>query len=178
MFKQQIAGGGPLTITHPDVQRYFMTIPEAVQLVMQAAVLGQGGEVFMLDMGEPVRIVDLAKDLIELSGLRVGQDIDITFTGLRPGEKLTEELSHNGNRYLPSAHEKVFIAEAADSQLPSNLDIGLQHLQRAIRQNDPRIILRCLHEIVPEFQPALHENATMTIPLPAATHAMVPAAAG
>ncbi len=177
VFKQQIASGGPLTITHPDVQRYFMTIPEAVQLVMQAAVLGQGGEVFMLDMGEPVRIVDLAKDLIELSGLRVGQDIDITFTGLRPGEKLTEELSHNGNHYLPSAHEKIFIAEAADSQLPATLEVGLQRLQRATRHNDTLTISRCLREIVPEFRPALNEDPAAAVLLPAVTPNMVPVTA-
>ena len=119
-FKQQIAAGGPITITHPDMKRYFMTIPEAVQLVLQAAVLGQGGEVFMLDMGEPVKIVDLAQDLIELSGLEVGRDIEIVFTGMRPGEKLHEELFISGETYRRTEHQKIFVIESATGTvLPS-----------------------------------------------------------
>ncbi|MGB4804106.1 MAG: nucleoside-diphosphate sugar epimerase/dehydratase, partial [Anaerolineae bacterium] len=115
-FKQQIAAGGPVTITDPEMTRFFMTIPEAVQLVLQASVLGNGGEVFMLDMGEPVRILDLARDLIELSGLREGRDIDIVVTGMRPGEKLYEELFVPGETYQPTAHEKIMIAARASQR--------------------------------------------------------------
>jgi FlaA1/EpsC-like NDP-sugar epimerase len=107
IFNKQIAAGGPVTVTHPEMQRYFMTIPEASQLVLQAAAMGQGGEIFVLDMGEPVRIVDLAKELITLSGFRPGEDIEIVFTGPRPGEKLFEELSIAGEDMLPTGHPKI-----------------------------------------------------------------------
>lgn len=110
LFKQQIAMGGPVQVTHPEVRRFFMTIPEAVQLVLQAASLGKGGEIFALDMGEAIRIVDLAQDLIRLSGLKVGHDIDIEFTGLRPGEKLFEEVFVPGEAYERTASAKIFVA--------------------------------------------------------------------
>jgi FlaA1/EpsC-like NDP-sugar epimerase len=109
-FRRQIARGGPVTVTHEEIRRYFMTIPEAVQLVLQAAALGEGGETFVLDMGEPVKIVDLAKDLIRLSGLEEGKDIDIVFTGLRPGEKMFEELFLEGEEYDRTEHAKIFVA--------------------------------------------------------------------
>jgi FlaA1/EpsC-like NDP-sugar epimerase len=110
-FKQQIAQGGPITITHPDICRYFMTIPEAVQLVLQSAVLGRGGEILMLDMGQPVKIVDLAKDLIRLSGYEVDKDIKIQFSGLRPGEKLYEELFIQGEEYEPTEQKKFGLSK-------------------------------------------------------------------
>ncbi len=109
IFKEQIRAGGPVTITHPDMVRYFMTIPEAAQLVLQAAALGQGGEIFVLDMGEPVKIIDLARDLITLSGFRPGEDIEIRVSGLRPGEKLYEELSLDGEDVSRTAHPKIGI---------------------------------------------------------------------
>jgi FlaA1/EpsC-like NDP-sugar epimerase len=155
LFREQIARGGPVTVTHPDVRRYFMTIPEAVQLVLQAAALGGGGEVFLLDMGEPVRIVDLAKDLIELSGLELGRDIDLTFTGLRPGEKLFEELFVEGEEYAPTRHEKVFILHnGAMSSGPSpDLQQCVAELLTLAREGEDLQIRAKLRELVPEYMP-------------------------
>lgn len=110
VFQRQIAAGGPITITHPDMRRYFMTIPEAVELVLQASVLGKGGEIFVLDMGQPVRILDLATDLIRLAGLEPGRDIEIAYSGARPGEKLDEELFLSGEAYHHTCHDKIFVA--------------------------------------------------------------------
>jgi FlaA1/EpsC-like NDP-sugar epimerase len=107
-IQEQIMAGGPVTV-HPDATRYFMTIPEAAQLVIQAGAMGTGGEIFVLDMGEPVRILDLAQDLIRLSGLEIGRDIDIVFVGLRPGEKLHEEVFAEGEQPSPTAHEKILV---------------------------------------------------------------------
>ncbi|GAB4279667.1 MAG: nucleoside-diphosphate sugar epimerase/dehydratase [Candidatus Promineifilaceae bacterium] len=150
-FRQQIANGGPVTVTHPEMKRFFMTIPEAVQLVLQAATLGQGGEVFILDMGEPVKIVDLARDLIQLSGLEVGRDIDIIFTGMRPGEKLFEELFVSGETYKRTAHEKIFLAADASHLVPDKLDGSIDDLIAAAQRNEAAGIYQTLRTLIPEF---------------------------
>lgn len=151
-FRRQIADGGPLTVTHPEMKRYFMTIPEAVQLVLQAAVLGKGGEIFMLDMGEPVKIVDLARDVIELSGLEVGHDIDIQFTGIRPGEKLHEELFTPGESYRRTEHEKVFVIEsAANALLPSQLNQSVASLEQAVYDHQIDQLKAVLQELLPDL---------------------------
>lgn len=151
-FKKQIAAGGPITITHPEMQRYFMVIPEAVQLVLQAAVMGQGGEIFMLDMGEPVKIVNLARDMIRLSGLEIGHDIEINFSGIRPGEKLFEELFSEGETYGRTVHEKIMIATHASSFQPHHLDETIAGLEAAALANDDTAALAQLHRLVPEFK--------------------------
>jgi len=114
LFKKQIENGGPLTVTHKDITRYFMTIPEAAQLVLEAGGMGQGGEIFIFDMGESVRIFNLAKNMIKLSGLRYPEDIDIMITGLRPGEKLYEELLANGENTMPTYHKKIMISKSRE----------------------------------------------------------------
>ncbi|MFB2971794.1 polysaccharide biosynthesis protein [Aerosakkonema sp. BLCC-F183] len=152
-FKRQIAEGGPITITHPDITRYFMTIPEAVQLVLQAAVLGKGGEVFMFNMGQPVKIFDLAKDLIRLSGYEVGKDIDIVFTGLRPGEKLYEELFIEGEKYDPTQHEKIMTVANAAGIVPEIVDFKVDALCAAADKNDTYSIVFLLKQLLPEYKP-------------------------
>ncbi|MEY2831902.1 MAG: hypothetical protein RLZZ574_1160 [Cyanobacteriota bacterium] len=150
-FKKQIAKGGPVTITHPDITRYFMTIPEAVQLVLQASVLTRQnslGQIFMLNMGQPVKIVDLARDLINLSGYEVGQDIDIVFTGLRPGEKLYEELLVEGEEYESTTHEKVLVVKDASRIIPPNLDTTIDILCQAAKHNDINLIVFLLDRLV------------------------------
>lgn len=156
-FRQQIAAGGPVTVTDPEMCRFFMTIPEAVQLTLQAAVLGKGGEVFVLDMGRAIKIVDLATDMITLSGLQVGRDIDIVFTGLRPGEKLFEELFIPGESYERTHHPKIFIAKNASSFIPMGLELAILELAEAAELNDRAAIIHGLQRIVPEFQ-IMHEE--------------------
>lgn len=153
LFKEQIAAGGPITITHPEMTRFFMTIPEAVQLVIQAASLATPGQIYALDMGEPVRIVDLAKDLVELSGLKLGRDIEIVYTGLRPGEKLHEELFTREEQRTATAYEKIFIAQSPpvdSSQLYHTIDLLAQYAA----QMDEAAIRKTLRELVPDFQEA------------------------
>lgn len=149
-FLRQIRAGGPITITHPDMQRYFMTIPEAVQLVLQAAVLGQGGEVFVLDMGEPIKIVDLASDLIRLSGLRVGDDVEIHFTGLRPGEKLFEELARDDESLQPTSHHTILCSRLGIP--PAGVHAHVDALvQSAMRRDEDIVLRKRIAELVPEY---------------------------
>ena len=151
-FKRQIASGGPITITHPDMRRYFMTIPEAVQLVIQAAALGPGGGIYVLDMGEQVKIVDLARDLIELSGLEVGRDIDIVFTGVRPGEKISEELFAEGEEHSATGHENICVVHDESLIDGHRLEADIHELERTAREMDGEKIRAKIKEIVPEFR--------------------------
>ncbi len=150
-FLRQIQTGGPVTVTHPEMRRYFMTIPEAVQLVLQAGAIGKGGEVFVLDMGEPVKILDLATDLIRLSGLEVGSDVEIRFTGTRPGEKLYEELFFDSESALPTDHPKVL--RARNGALPIGLGTMVDLLVDGAGHGWTDVQLRALLlRLVPEFR--------------------------
>ncbi len=150
LFRQQIASGGPVTVTHKEITRYFMTIPEACQLIMQAGTMGQGGEIFVLDMGEPVKVSYLAEQMIRLSGNVVGEDIEIVYTGLRPGEKLYEELFHEQEDLNETAHEKIFLAESrmADWQVVSS---SLQAMTIACEHYDDKNCRELLKQLVPEM---------------------------
>lgn len=152
LFKKQIAQGGPVTVTNAEVTRYFMTIPEAVQLVIQAGSLGQGGEVFVLDMGEPVKIIDLAKDLIKLSGLKFSEDIEIKITGLRPGEKLYEELLNENENNIATEHERIFITRLEEIDL-KKLKKTLDELEIKVNNGDTAGIISLLVELVDTYKP-------------------------
>lgn len=152
-FRRQIARGGPVTVTDPKMTRYFMTIPEAAQLVLQAAATGVGGQIYMLDMGEPVKIVDLARQMITLSGFRPDEDIDIVFTGARPGEKLFEELRTEGEDILPTVHPKVMVWH----HRPSPWDVIQAHLAELAKLTnclDRDTVVTALQETIPEYDPA------------------------
>lgn len=151
-FKKQIADGGPITITHPDIVRYFMTIPEAVQLVLQAAEIGSGGEIFVLDMGKPIKIIDLAHDMINLSGYKVGEDIKVVTTGLRPGEKLYEELFIAGEVYERTKHRKILIASNASSMIIKNLESSTDTLISYTDNQSDQVILDQLKGLLADFQ--------------------------
>jgi FlaA1/EpsC-like NDP-sugar epimerase len=161
-FREQIAQGGPVTVTHPEITRYFMSIPEAAQLVLQAGLMGQGGEIFALDMGEPVRIVDLARDMIRLSGL-TEDDIKIVFTGLRPGEKLFEEVLADGEQTLATPHPKVRIARARSVD-GGWLDALIAWLQQTGAPED-REVRSALARWVPEYgsKQIRHESVSRSI---------------
>jgi FlaA1/EpsC-like NDP-sugar epimerase len=180
-FQKQISRGGPVTVTHPEMRRYFMTIPEAVQLVLQAAALGEGGEVFILDMGEPVKIVDLAVDLIRLTGLRPylrqpgaaqpvdgkgrDWDIEVVFTGLRPGEKLYEELIVEGEKAAPTCHEKILVSRNGCDGLPCPVDLesAVDALGALAREGDAEGCRAKLQEIVPSYRWAVQDRGQVLV---------------
>lgn len=149
LFKHQIARGGPVTITHPDMKRYFMTIPEAVYLVLQAAAMGKGGETYVLNMGQQVRILDLAEDLIRLSGLEPGKDIEIAYTGIRPGEKLSEDLWEEGKQFTPTRHPDIFQLEDNTNLTGGELKKTIDHLLHLSEAGDATGIVQLADESIP-----------------------------
>jgi FlaA1/EpsC-like NDP-sugar epimerase len=151
LFEEQIRTGGPVTVTHPDITRYFMTIPEAVSLIMQGAAMGTGGEIFVLDMGEPVRIRDLAEKMVQLSGLQPGRDIEIRYTGLRPGEKLFEELFYASEALGKTSHPKLLLANCMTMDGPA-LDVVMERLDDALHHADLLQVHEVVKSIVPEFK--------------------------
>ncbi|HJU39437.1 MAG TPA: nucleoside-diphosphate sugar epimerase/dehydratase [Tahibacter sp.] len=150
LFRDQIRAGGPVTVTHPEITRYFMTIPEACQLILQAEVLGNGGEIFALDMGEPIRIRDLAEQMIRLTGKIPGRDVQIAYTGLRPGEKLFEELFHPLENYTGTAHAKIFLAQPR-SMSWELLNAQLARATQAVIEFDEDALRRCVSSLLPDF---------------------------
>ena len=163
IFQRQIEAGGPVTVTHPEMMRYFMTIPEASQLVMQAGAIGRGGEIFVLDMGSPVRILDLARELIARNGLREGEDIEIRFCGVRPGEKLNEELAGDGEATRPTMHPKIRVWELPPAD-PRQVARGLEILGGAVNgTNDDAV--GALRRCVPEYRPFPERAAESAAPL-------------
>jgi len=152
IFTEQIRRGGPVTVTHPEIKRFFMTIPEAVQLVLQASVMGQGGDVFVLDMGEQIRVADLARNMILLSGRIPDQDIKIVYTGLRPGEKMYEELFDCDERVEPTAHDKIKRAVSQAAIGPGEFDRHLRELEKLTQGGDQEATMRKLKEMVTTYQ--------------------------
>ena len=150
-FKEQIENGGPVTVTHPDIIRFFMTIPEACRLVMEAATMGEGNEIFVFEMGKAVKIVDLATRMIELAGYRPGEDIEIEFTGLRPGEKLYEEVLSDKENTIPTENKKIMIAKVRHYEYADILDTyaEFEKLSRTVKIMDT---VRLMKKVVPEFK--------------------------
>jgi FlaA1/EpsC-like NDP-sugar epimerase len=151
LFRSQIEKGGPVTVTHPEITRYFMTIPEACALVLEAGTMGKGGEIFIFDMGKSVRIVDLAKKMISLSGLTLGKDIQIRFTGLRPGEKLYEELLNSKENTIPTHHPRILIAKVREYDA-GEVALQIDELIRLAGSGHEKDVVQKMKDIVPEFK--------------------------
>ena len=157
LFERQLREGGPLTVTHPDMERYFMTVHEAVELVLQASAMGardsrHDGRIFVLDMGKPVRILDLARQMARLAGFDPDQDIEIRITGLRPGEKLREELFHDAEASRPSEHPSLHLAQPRHGDI-ATLRAAMDRVADACRSGDAARVIGLLAELVPEYQP-------------------------
>ena len=163
IFQRQIEAGGPVTVTHPEMKRYFMTIPEASQLVMQAGAIGKGGEVFILDMGQPVLILELARELIHRNGLVPGEDIEIRFSGVRPGEKLYEELARDDEQTRPTGHPRIRVWQLPPAH-PARVAEGLTDLAAAA-QGSAADAVAALSRWVPEYRP---DNSARSTTLPQA----------
>ncbi|EPR69948.1 polysaccharide biosynthesis protein [Cyclobacterium qasimii] len=163
-FRSQIKNGGPITVTHPEITRYFMTIPEAVQLVLEAGTMGKGGEIFVFDMGKPIKIVDLAKKMIQLAGLEEGKDIDIVFSGLRPGEKLYEELLSSAELTQPTHHHKISIAKVLEYPY-SEANVAISELLVINKHHDNLAVVQKMKQIIPEFlsKNSIYEDLDKTI---------------
>jgi FlaA1/EpsC-like NDP-sugar epimerase len=164
LFRQQIHAGGPVTVTHPEISRYFMTIPEATQLILQAAAIGQGGEIFALDMGEPVKIRDLAEQMIRLAGKKPGTEIPIVYTGLRSGEKLFEELFHPLENYSATTHAKIFLAQ----HRPVSWDLLQAQIARAsdaVQSFNEEELRQCVSSLLPSFSWSEAAQPNNVIPL-------------
>ena len=150
LFTKQIKAGGPVTVTHPEITRYFMTISEASQLVLEAGTMGNGSEVYVFDMGQPVKVVDLAKKMIQLSGFEEGKDIKITFTGLRPGEKLYEELLNDNENTIPTHHQKILKATVPASPY-TEMEIAMNEIKNLLENDSSTAIIKKIKFYVPEF---------------------------
>jgi FlaA1/EpsC-like NDP-sugar epimerase len=150
LFKKQIEKGGPVTVTHPEITRYFMTIPEACQLVLEAGCMGEGGEIYIFDMGESVKIIDVARKMIKLSGLELGKDIQIEISGLRPGEKLFEELLSDAENTLPTHHSKIKIAQI-EAQSHTHIQSEFEKLLAAFNQNNHLVLVAQIKSLVKEY---------------------------
>jgi FlaA1/EpsC-like NDP-sugar epimerase len=150
-FQEQIKKGGPITVTHEEMRRYFMTIPEATQLVLQAAAVGETGEILILDMGEPIKMVDLARDLIRLSGLREGEDVEIVFTGIRPGERLFEELYNEDEVADRTRHPRIFVGKISPHR-HEDVVAGIQRLRAVLERSDEHLVRQGLRALVAEYQ--------------------------
>jgi FlaA1/EpsC-like NDP-sugar epimerase len=153
IFEQQLRTGGPITITHPEMRRYFMSIPEAVQLVLQASTMGTGGEIFVLDMGEPIKIVDLARNLIRISGCDPDNEVKIVFTGLRPGEKLSEELQFEAEGLRPTSNENIRVLDGGTVEF-KDVRSWLDELSDLVETRNVNGLVAKLREIVPEYSPS------------------------
>jgi FlaA1/EpsC-like NDP-sugar epimerase len=152
-FEEQIRNGGPVTVTHPEAKRYFMLIPEAVQLVLQASTMGQGGEIFILDMGEDIKIDDLARNVIRLAGFEPGKEIQIVYTGLRPGEKLVEELRLQGEGQAPTSHEKIRVLKGGKVDF-LEVRTWLDELSTLVESRNVHGLVKTLTSLVPEYRPS------------------------